>query len=388
MFHSMDYFFMRDPKPSREFCQIFDGYLDLCGFSEYQNRGIIFFLGATSVDNARGNFFAKGDIDAFCQSLALYSKDYTLALSYSKYDYIRDCIYDFNLLISQVKEEKLSLDSQIKEIDSDRFSQLKGETNPIRVEMPPLASLNLNTAQEYCELFFETIGYYLHYIGFDMNNAYSLGVVYRLNYGDLEEGGISFLLKRIFDFLTPLYKALIGSPILYIKDPELIKNIHLVSLIMGELNGKGNTELFKTTRIIGLYHQHILYKPQSFDLKPEWNFNSNNDEGFGVRTFHKALLILTLDPAERPPFSAVAKFLYDPYFDNAIMDMQTFTRRILDLMKNKYGLDGYYEFIKSKQLEGPKRDPGWSSTGSYMQFLTILFFETAIHSLVLQEIRR
>ena len=75
--------------------------------------------------------------------------------------------------------------------------------------------------------------------------------------------------------------------------------------------------------------------------------------------------------------------VYDKSLINATINENGFLNAILNVIYSKYSINGSDEFIAGI---GSKWDTGWNNKGDYIQFLVILFYETCLHALVVEEI--
>jgi hypothetical protein len=76
--------------------------------------------------------------------------------------------------------------------------------------------------------------------------------------------------------------------------------------------------------------------------------------------------------------------VYNSSLINASININDFLTAILEVIKSKYAINGYQEFIDGYEA---KIDTTWNNKGDYIQFLVILFYETCLHALVVKEIK-
>jgi hypothetical protein len=75
--------------------------------------------------------------------------------------------------------------------------------------------------------------------------------------------------------------------------------------------------------------------------------------------------------------------IYDRELIGSEISINDFLNRILRVLRGKYDINGSHEFTGSLRNEWSDT---WNNKGDYIQFLAILYFETAIHALALKKL--
>jgi hypothetical protein len=119
----------------------------------------------------------------------------------------------------------------------------------------------------------------------------------------------------------------------------------------------------------------VFYIPNSSDFRPQWNFETRNDSEKQAMIFLNAISIRDTDI-----MSSKGQFLdYDdlmcPELKNRVIDRDEFYNTIQNGIFKKYNIDPAGE------------DPEfWNNLGDLIQYFCILFYETCLHAVVLDDI--
>jgi hypothetical protein len=124
------------------------------------------------------------------------------------------------------------------------------------------------------------------------------------------------------------------------------------------------------------FHQAVFYVPDSSNFRPEWDFETRNDTEKQAIIFLNALTIRNTDI-----MSLKNKFLaYDdlmcPELKNEVIDREEFYNVIKKAIIGKYDISP-----AGNDLED------WNNLGDLIQYFCILFYETCIHAVILDEIK-
>lgn len=76
--------------------------------------------------------------------------------------------------------------------------------------------------------------------------------------------------------------------------------------------------------------------------------------------------------------------VYDSSLIDAKISTNDFLNAILKVIQSKYSINGYDEFVEGDKA---KWNTIWNNKGDYIQFLVILFYETCLHALVVDEMQ-
>jgi hypothetical protein len=373
------------PKPSAEFKNSFDAYLDLCEFKEEEKLGLLFYLGAITPGKINTIDALSDEYNQHLQVLTLYSKSTGDFADYGDLNdsFFTKWIYNANLAISKITDDESSIDENLRTIPLGNI--IAGKANPIDdfLDIFEKGVYNLNAIQNLNDVLFSKTGLHLKEKGYSCNRAYEAGFAYRFMMMQMDVKGTDFLLSRINSFLSPLYQTLFYTPFLFIFNPIAFKANHLFSQILNTFYGGQDSNLFPIAKSIHHYHQFIFYKEESIELKEFWKFNQKSDEGSAILVFHNALNIHKTNLKQTANLIKQSGEIYDTKLIDAKISTNDFLNAILHVIQSKYSISGFNEFIKGWDA---KWDDGWNNKGEYIQFLVILFYETCLHALVTKEI--
>jgi len=241
----------------------------------------------------------------------------------------------------------------------------------------------LNTVQNLNDDLFDKVGTHLAQKGYSTYKAYEAGVAYRMMMLNMDIKGTNFLLSNVGDKLSPLYQSLFYAPHLYVNFREAFLANHLFSQILQNLVGGSESDLGILARPIHRYHQFIIYEPGTVNLRELWPFAKKTKEGSAVPMFMHAIRILETDLILSSGEIQNSSQIYDRQLIGAEISINDFLNRILMVLLNKYDINGSHEFTDSSNNEWSDT---WNNKGDYVQFLAILYYETAIHALALKKL--
>jgi hypothetical protein len=377
------------PEPSADFRNSFDAYLELCGFKLEEKLGILFYLGAILPGRLVTDTTADPELRDALRILSLYSRSTCDFRDYEDLDqgYFGTWIYNANLVITKMTKDRTDIDAYLR-----KGTQPSG-TATIIGKFPPMVDLldranhgsfSLKAIHDLLDEVFLRTGCHLMEHNYTCSRAYEAGTAYRMMMTELDGPGTDYLLTRIERAMPPLFQALFHTPVLYIKDQEAFKKNHLFSQILNHLYGGSNSPLYPIAQAVHRYHQHVFYKQKGHDLREEWDFSVTED--LAIRVFLAGLHIRDtpmrsapglLDRIER------SGELYNAGMINATVDINAFGNGILEVLWSKYGVYGYGEFREGR---GTGWETRWNNKGEYIQFLVLLYYETALHALVVKEV--
>jgi hypothetical protein len=373
------------PESSIEFRNHFDSYLNSCEFKLEEQLGILFYMGATLPGKLVTVEPESAEFQNYLQVLSLYSKS---TGDFSDYGDLNDAvfnawIYNANLAISKITDDDTSLDDQLRKLPFGDV--IIGKSNPKTefLDMFRHDSFSLNAIQNLNDEVFSKTGDHLIERGYSLTRAYEAGFAYRMMMLNMDLKGTNYLLSRINSYLSPLFESLFYAPVLYVFNPHAFKANHLFSQILNNFFGGQESKLFPVAQSLHRYHQFIFYKENSIELRDEWLFNKNSDEGCAVMVFLNAMNIRKTNLKENSDIIKDSGGVFDGNLINARIDANDFLKSILEVIRSKYSINGYEEFVEG---EGAKWNTTWNNKGDYIQFLVILFYETCLHALVVEEI--
>jgi hypothetical protein len=374
------------PEPSVEFRTAFDAYLELCKFKLEEKLGILFFLGAT-LPGTLGNHEAdETEYQTSLQIFSLYSKSTGDFEDYPDLDdaVFNTWIYNANLAISKITGDATSIDENLRTLPHTNVIVGKMGPKPEFLEMFKQDSFNLNAIQNLNDEVFMQTGLHLKEKNYSFTRAYEAGFAYRMLMLQIDIKGTHYLLSRIHSHLSPLFQALFYAPRLYVTNPHAFKANHLFSQILNNFYGGTESGLFPIAQSIHKFHQFAFYKANSTELKEHWLFNKVTDQGSALRIFAQAQSIRETNIKDGLDATKFSKEVYNSSLINASININDFLTAILEVIKSKYAINGYQEFIDGYEA---KIDTTWNNKGDYIQFLVILFYETCLHALVVKEIK-
>jgi hypothetical protein len=373
------------PDPSEEFQSYFDSYLELCEFSIEEKLGILFYLGATLPGKLRDINPESSEFTEYMRVLSLYSKS---TGDFSDYGDLNDAIfsawiYNANLAISKISADDTSIDENLRSLPFGNIIVGKSDPKNDFLEMFKYDSFSLNVVQNLNDTLFIQTGLHLKDKGYSCARAYEAGFAYRMMMLNMDLKGTDFLLSRINSCLSPLFESLFYAPMLYVFNQNAFKANHLFSQILNNFYGGQNSKLFPVAQSIHLYHQYIFYKENSSELRNEWLFNHDVEEGSALSIFLNALNIRKTNLKENAEAIKNSGEVYESSLIDAQIDTNDFLKAILGVIQSKYSINGYDEFV---QGEGAKWNTTWNNKGDYIQYLVILYYETCLHALAVDEI--
>jgi hypothetical protein len=373
------------PKPSIEFRNSFDSYLKLCGFSEEEKLGLLFYLGATLPGKLNNIDPDSSEYEQYLKVLSLYSKS---TGDFSDYGDLNDIhfskwIYNANLAISKIIGDDSNIDENLRMLPSGNI--IIGKANPIDefLDLFESNSYSLNSIQNLNDVLFAKTGLHLKELNYSNTRAYEAGFAYRMMMVYMDIKGTNFLFDRIDSSLSPLYQSLFYAPLLFVLNPPAFKANHLFSQILNNFYGGSDSKLFPIIQGIHSFHQLLFYKEKSTELREIWEFNKESEEGSAFVVFFNALSIHKTILKQNSDIIKQSGEVYDDALINVKIDKNGFLNAILRVINSKYSINGTDEF---KAGARSKWDTGWNNKGEYIQFLVILFYETCLHALVVEEI--
>jgi len=373
------------PDPSEEFQSYFDSYLELCEFSIEEKLGVLFYLGATLPGKLRDINPESSEFTEYMRVLSLYSKS---TGDFSDYGDLNDAIfsawiYNANLAISKISADDTSIDENLRSLPFGNIIVGKSYPKNDFLEMFKYDSFSLNVVQNLNDTLFIQTGLHLKDKGYSCARAYEAGFAYRMMMLNMDLKGTDYLLSRINSCLSPLFESLFYAPMLYVFNQNAFKANHLFSQILNNFYGGQNSKLFPVAQSIHLYHQYIFYKENSSELRNEWLFNHDVEEGSALSIFLNALNIRKTNLKENAEAIKNSGEVYESSLIDAQIDTNDFLKAILGVIQSKYSINGYDEFV---QGEGAKWNTTWNNKGDYIQYLVILYYETCLHALAVDEI--
>jgi hypothetical protein len=361
--------------------------MNYCGLKPEIQKGFLFYLGASiniSINESPvdiSQYLSTPDLQVktFLKIINAYSQS---SGNFSDYGDLDDgvfskMIYSCNSVLFQLSglnpdeiDEKLRTVSIGK---SNLYHILKTDVDKDLQEKYANKSYNLNVCHNLLEDLFFVMGDRLHETGYDLRKSYEAGYAYFCMQTTMDINGTAFLLSTIYNSLTPLYKAFYSYPILNFSYKDALITNHIFSSTLQMFYAGINPEIIQP---IHRFHQAVFYVPDSSNFRPEWDFETRNDTEKQAIIFLNALSIRNTDI-----MSLKNKFLaYDdlmcPELKNEIIDREEFYNVIKKAIIEKYDISP-----AGNDLED------WNNLGDLIQYFCILFYETCLHAVILDEIK-
>ena len=371
------------PKHNEEFRQYFDGYLDLCEFSESVKLGLTFILGAVTPEVL--NTLEPNKIQDGLRTVTLYSRS---TFDFSTYGDLNDYIfskwiYNYNVVLFDLLKVDEPLDNYLRKVPGMDLIIGKSDVDEEFRSRYRSETYTLNSVQNLNDDLFDKIGSHLDQKRYSTYKAYEAGVAYRMMMLNMDIKGTNFLLSNIGEKLSPLYQSLFYAPHLYVNYREAFLANHLFSQILQNLVGGSESNLGILAKPVHRYHQFIIYEPGSVKLRELWPFGKKTKEGSAVPMFMHAVRILKTDLVSSSVEIQNSGQIYDRELIGAEISINDFLNRILRVLHRKYDINGSHEFTGAHDNEWSNT---WNNKGDYIQFLAILYYETAIHALALKKL--
>jgi len=372
------------PDHNEEFRQHFDGYLDLCEFSESVKLGLTFILGAVTPEVL--NTPEPNKITDGLRTVTLYSRS---TFDFSTYGDLNDYvfskwIYNYNVVLFDLLGVDKPLDNYLRKVPGMDLIIGKADIDEDFRALYRSGTYTLNTVQNLNDDLFEKVGSHLSQMGYSTYKSYEAGVAYRMMMLNMDIKGTNFLLSQIGSKLSPLYQSLFYAPHLYVNFREAFLANHLFSQVLQNLVGGSESDLGKLALPIHRYHQFIIYEPGTVHLRDLWPFGKKTKEGSALIMFMHAKDILKTDLASSSSEIQNSGQIYDRELIGAEISINDFLNRILRVLHRKYDINGSHEFTGNHNNVWSDT---WNNKGDYIQFLALLYFETAAHALALRELK-
>ena len=375
-------------EPNLKFIERFNSELELCEFSEETKLGLLFSLGLglsgkiLEIFGHDENLFQKK-----LNILTLYSRGSGDFVDYGELSdtHFTHWIYNANLAIRKILNMDGDINEHLKELPL-----LSGKSIYIGVTKPEPEFLdeyetgqyNLNVIQNLNDRIFEEFGKELVLKKFTPARAYEAGFAYRMMNTTMDIKGTNYLIGSITKMLSPLYMSFFESPILFSEYLEAFEANHLFSRILHNFHGGGDSPKPEIVTPIHEYHQLLFYKENSYELRDEWLFNKKIDQGSAMMIFHYASKIMESGFVKDVNVFINSGEIYDTSLIGQRCSVNDFLVSVMEVIQKKYGIAGYDEFKQGGGIWNTR----WNNKGDYIQYLAILFYETCLHAIVVEEI--
>jgi hypothetical protein len=360
--------------------------MNYCGLKPEIQKGFLFFLGASiniginesPVDISQ--YLSTPDIQkkTFLKIINAYSQS---SGNFSDYGDLNDGVFSKMIYSCNSVLFKLSglnpdeIDKKLRSVSigkSNLHPLLKTDVDKDFQEKYANQSFNLNVCHNLIEDFFFKMGDHLHKTGYDNRKSYEAGYAHFCMQTTMDINGTRFLLSTIYNSLTPLYKAFFSYPILNFSYQDALKANHIFSSTLQMFYAGINPKIIQP---IHRFHQAVFYVPNSSKFRPEWDFETRNDTEKQAIIFLNALTIRNTDIMRIKNRFLAYDDLMCPELKNEVIDREEFYNAIKSAIIEKY------------DIRPAGNDPNdWNNLGDLIQYFCILFYETCLHAVILDEI--
>lgn len=375
-----------------------DADMDYIGLDKDIQKGFLFFLGAsmnigfkrTGLNLSEFNTNESEYLKNLEKIIDAYSKS---TGDFSDYGQLNDgvftsYIYSINYILHNILAGS-NIDDQLKKVSirEDADPIIIGKTKLIKDFVDPYensidSNFKLNNYHNLIELFFKKTGKHLTETGFDNSKSYEAGYAYFCMQYQLDDKGTTYLLETIYSMLTPIYMALYNYPILNQFYPKEFDSSHIFSSTLQMFYGGIDPAIIMP---IHHFHQHAFYS------KIAWKFSLKNTSANFSCPF-------SLEGDSE--FQSVILHYASRIKDSGLVDNKTpfidseevFNKGLINSKIDKYEFYGLmFKVVHEKYHIAPvnqnNRDlMSWNNLGDFIQYCAILFYETAIHTIVVEEL--
>ena len=356
--------------------------LKYLSFSKEQKNGLMFFLGMTLPISA---FKSKVFDSASFKSDNSKATEFILSLlkiqtnsdfnwnSYNEtldVNTIQSIIYNLNFIYWKcLKNSDEDIDDFLRTIPELDIvvGKTSLENNWIEEYFDSDFSL-FNVNRLYYD-FFERIGSHTLKQGLTPNAALSAGFAFYNFILPKDVQGSHFLISTISDRTPPLVWALQESPVLFTYQKKAYLANHIFSSVFQFLTIGIDMAILAP---IHRFHQILYYENGTTTFREVWDFNTKNRDFIIAQTFHNAITIRQSGLVTDKTIYTKSGEIFDKALIGQNQDKSTFFISIQNVLLHKYGYD--IEFDKPR------------STGEFIELIAMLYYETCLHSIVLDEI--
>lgn len=361
--------------------------MNYCGLSPEIQKGFLFYLGASiniginesPIDLRQYMLTPDLQKETFLKIINAYSQS---TGDFSDYGDLNDevfsrMIYTCNTILFQVSGiEPSEIDKELRSVTigkSKLTALLKTDVDEELQKKYANKTYNLNVCHNLIEDFFFKMGDHLNNRGYDNRKSYEAGYAHFCLQTTMDVNGTRFLLSTIYNSLSPLYKAFCSYPVLNFAYQDALKANHIFSSTLQMFYAGINPEIIQP---IHRFHQAVFYVPDSSNFRPEWDFETRNDTEKQAIIFLNALSIRNTDIMILKNKFLAYDDLMCPELKNEVIDMNDFLYTIQKAIIEKYDI----------RPAGNDQEV-WNNLGDLIQYFCILFYETCLHAVILDEIK-
>ena len=350
----------------------FDQVLNRCEFEPKTQKGMLFFLAVSMMNNNLDQLekhIHNDDqlMEALNNLIFLYSipTKEDSNLFHLEFEQISKLFYTVNYLY--LKKIQPTKNEKVEELE---FENQENLLQDFIAEFQD-KKYTVATNHQIVTAMFNKIGDYLEASGLDEEQAYKAGLIMNKLSQNQDYESFNFLISNILKVLSPLYRTLFKFPYFFVYDQNRLNANHLFSSILQFFYLDANREIAKN---IHAFHNYLFLKPNSVQLKKEWDFE-NTSRGQMI----SQMLFNSLAIRNSPLMQFREDFLKSDQFIYANLKDQNLKRE--DFIRNiQFLMEEYYESKINEMIEEEYNH------GEYLQFLAILFYEATAHAMLPKEI--
>jgi hypothetical protein len=366
-------------KPS-EFASVINNLNDYLGFTNKQRKGLAFLYGITLPISAfKSKVFDSQSIQGdnnkstefILSLLGLYTTSSESWLDYAQKidsDFVRSKIYNFNFIYWKcLKQSEGSIDDFLKNIPDVDITIGKTDLENEWVEKFFDLSFNLKNVNQLYYDFILSIGSLLDEQNVSIEESYAVGFAFYSFVIQQDPKGSHFLISTLSNSCPPLFATLQEYPVLYTYHRESLNANHIFSSVFHFFTIGIEPSILKP---VHTFHQLLFYENGTTEFRSIWDFSKIDNELLVVQTFQNALAIRETNLFERRSAYMESKQIFASQLIGQKVDKAAMFNGIQNVLLAKYGYD----------LELAKLN----SRSEFIELIAMLYYETAIHAMVLE----
>jgi hypothetical protein len=356
--------------------------LNYLSFSKEQKNGLMFFLGMTLPISAfkskvfDSESFKSDNAKATEFILSLLKIQTNNDFNWDSYNetldinLIQSQIYNFNFIYWKcLKKSEESIDDVLRTIPELDITIGKTSLQHEWIEEFFESDFSLFNVNRLYYDFFERVGSYTFKQGLTPNASLSAGFAFYNFILPKDIQGSHFLISTISDNTPPLFSALQECPILFTYHKKAYLANHIFSSVFQFFTMGIDIAILAP---IHRFHQFLFYENGTSTFREVWDFSTKDQHFLIAQTFHNAITIRQSGLVTDKTIYTMSREIFDKALIGQKLDKSTFFASIQNVLSQKYGYD--IEFDKPR------------STGEFIELIAMLYYETCLHSIVLDEI--
>jgi hypothetical protein len=365
-----------------EFRILIDNLHDYLGLTENQKNGLAFWVGMTlpiSVFKSKiydVESLKKDNTDTTNFILSLLKLYSNAPFNWENYktkldiNLIRSKIYNFNFIYwNCLKQSDQNIDDFLKTIPELDLVIGKTSLENQWIERFFEASFNLKNVNKLYYDFIFSIGTHIKEVDLSFEESLGSGFAFYNHIVQQDIKGSHFLLSSISDSGSPLLLALQEYPILFKYNREALEANHIFSSIFQFLTMGIDHEILGP---IHTFHQHLFYENGSTKFRDAWDFSQIDKNLLLAQTVQNSLAIRKTNLFEKRSYYLNSKEIFGLNLIKKKMSQSYFLNEIQSIIIEKYGYNLDLQEI--------------NSIGEFMELIAIVYYETCLHAMVVDEI--